>query len=422
MYAESELSQPPGAMDDIADPQLLPAPAVPAPLKEVRDLKLRVQIGVYAAILGVLPIDYLAFAFSLFQILTIYIISMIIAVTAIEFAFAQMFKLRKQSAYPGVIVVQLGAVQASIVAYHTGLAVLGKLLDLRGSFLCLLQSGGLTPVAIRGMRRLQMENFLRVGAANVEQAVESGNPVPFHPGAGLLSDAVLPRDQVLVFVPVHSLQRTIGVAGLLARESNRDIMDQRLLTGMGLALGLSLENLRQKEELGQQAATDELTGVYNRRYFFEEVNREMALADRYSSPLAVAILDVDGLKAVNDRLGHAAGDEVLRSVALRLLRYSRASDLAARIGGDEFALILPRTNAQAAQEMAARLQWAVDQHPVVLADGSELSVAISCGTASFPEEAQDTDALLRRADAVMYCIKAARRQGSDPDLQPPSLI
>jgi len=420
MYAESELSQPPEAMDDLADPQLLVAPTVPDSLKEVRDLKLRVQIGVFAAIVSLVPFYLFVLPLSPLRFLAVFGFSMIIAVTAIESAFAEMFKLRKRSAYPGVIVVQLGAVQSSTVAHHTGLAVLGKLLDLRGSFLCLLQNSGLTPVAVRGIRRLQMENFLRIGAANVAEAIESGNPVNFRPSTDLLSEAVLSRGMVLVFVPVHSLQRTIGIAGLLARQSNRDIVDHRLLTGMGLALGLSLENLRQKEELGHQAATDELTGVYNRRYFFEELNREMALAGRYSSSLAVAILDVDGLKAINDRLGHAAGDEVLRSVALRLLRYSRASDLAARIGGDEFALILPRTNAQAAQEMAARLQWAVDQHPIVMADGSEIAVAISCGTASFPEEAPDTEALLRRADAVMYCIKAARGQGSNPDFPPAS--
>ncbi len=421
MYAESELSQPPEAMNDIGDSQLLVAPTVPDPLKEVRDLRLRVQIGVFAAIIALVPFYLFVLPLSSLQFVAVFGFSFLIAITAIESAFAEMFKLRKRSAYPGVVVVQLGAVQSSTVAYHTGLAVLGQLLDLRGSFLCLLQAGGLTPVAIRGMRRLQMENFLRVGAANVEQAIESGDPVNFSPGADLLSQAVLPRDMVLAFLPIRSLQRTIGVAGLLARRSNRDAIDHRLLTGMGLALGLSLENLRQKEELGQQAATDELTGVYNRRYFFEELNRQMALAGRYSSPLAVAILDVDGLKAVNDRLGHAAGDEVLRSIALRLLRYSRASDLAARIGGDEFALILPRTNAQAALEMAGRLQWAVDQHLIVLADGRQLSVAISCGTASFPEEAADTEALVRRADAVMYCIKAARRRGADPDLQPPAL-
>ncbi len=421
MHVESELPQPPEAMDDIAPHEPIPDPTVPDSLKEVRDLKLRVQIGVYGTILAFVPFDAFLIRQSPLELLVNNLLYILVGTIAIEFAFAQMFKLRKQSAYPGVLVVQLGGMQSLAVAYLSGLAVLGKLLDLRGSFLCLHQNGGLSPVALRGITRLQLDNCLRLGAANIQDSIETCTPIAVHPVVSLLAAAVPARGEVLVFVPVRCLQRTIGIVGLLARESNRDIRDHRLLAGIGLAFGLSLENLRQKEELGQQAATDDLTGVYNRRYFFEDLDREMALARRYSTPLAVAMLDVDGLKEINDRLGHVAGDEVLRTVALRLLRYSRASDLVARIGGDEFALILPRTASQAAQEMAARLQWAVDQHSVALPDGRDLSVAVSCGTASFPEDAADTEALLRRADAVMYCVKEARRHSSNPRFPPPSL-
>src|SRR3990172_9379654 len=127
MYAESELSQPPGAMDDIADPQLLPAPAVPDPLREIRDLRRLVRIGVYAAITNDLPIYYFALDLSFVQVAVVAVIAWIISVAAVEGAFVQAFKLRKHSAYPSVIFVQMGAVQSSTVAHHTGLAVLGKL-------------------------------------------------------------------------------------------------------------------------------------------------------------------------------------------------------------------------------------------------------------------------------------------------------
>ena len=394
--------------------EALAAPAFPDPLKELRELKRRVQLGVYGCIVALVPFYVFVLPLSRYQFLAVYGFSLVIAFTAIEFAFSQMAKLRKRSAYPGVLVLQLGGVPSSAAACRAGLAVLDRLLKLRGSFLCLLQNGSLSLVAFSGLSRLQADQFLRLAAGAVDEALRSSEPVRFQSGSDLLSQAILSPGGVLVLVPVHSLQRAVGVVGLLAREGDTDVKDRDLLVGMGVALGLSLESLRQTEELRELAAMDELTGVYNRRYFFSELNREMAAAARQSAPLAVAILDVDGLKAINDRLGHAAGDELLRAIAMRLVRYSRAADLVARVGGDEFALILSNTDSAAAQTLAARLQHAVEREPVVLADGQELAIAVSSGTAAYPADAADAEALVRRADAVMYCVKAARRPAPKP--------
>src|SRR3990172_559413 len=410
MYSEFQL---PPLTESAPEEFSVPAPSGDDPLQEVRDLRKHVRTAVYAAILLALVFDAFVLGFNQLQLAVIALFSVLISAGSVEGAFLQAFKLRKQSAYPRDIIVQLSDANSSALAHQRGLAVIIRLLRLDGAFLCLLQHGSLSLVALNGLNRLQADHFLRTGAANIEQAVDTASAVPYRPHSAMLSEALLPSGARLVFVPVRSIHGTGGVLGLLAGRSNRDIADARLLNVIAFALGVSLENLHQTEDLRALAAMDELTGVYNRRYFFEEVNREMAFASRYKSPLAVAILDLDGLKAINDNLGHAAGDEVLRTVAMRLVRYSRASDLVARIGGDEFALILPRTNSRGAQDIAARLQYAVELDPVAFADGQDAHVAISYGIASYPEDADDIYSLIRRADAVMYCAKAARRQPTD---------
>jgi diguanylate cyclase (GGDEF)-like protein len=259
------------------------------------------------------------------------------------------------------------------------------------------------------MSRVSAERFLQVGMPNLRQALRDRQPVPFDPASALLLEAMLGRHERLVFVPVVALRKPIGVLALLGHDGNGDLKDGQLLRGIGIALGLSLENLRQKEELREMAAIDELTKVYNRRYFFEQLEREMAAAQRYDSPLALLIVDLDGLKYINDNYGHSAGDGALRTVAQCLVRLSRAADLVARLGGDEFAVILPRTDKGGAADIGARLQQAVSQSPLYVAEGVSAPLTISCGCGAFPEDAPDIEGLLRQADGSMYCGKAARR-------------
>jgi len=171
---------------------------------------------------------------------------------------------------------------------------------------------------------------------------------------------------------------------------------------------MSLESLRQRDELRTMAAIDELTRVYNRRYFFDQLDRELASARRYSVPVSVLMLDLDGLKGLNDSFGHETGDEALRTLAQRLVRYSRASDIVARVGGDEFAVILSRTDSEGAAQIARRLQSSVEDEVPVAGKGRGVRIAVSFGFASFPEDAEDAGQLLRQADGRMYAAKAAR--------------
>jgi diguanylate cyclase (GGDEF)-like protein len=159
--------------------------------------------------------------------------------------------------------------------------------------------------------------------------------------------------------------------------------------------------------LATASRRDGLTGLPNRRAFDEELAREVARAARWGTPLAVVALDVDRFKAVNDLHGHAVGDVVLREVAARVRATTRAGDLAARIGGEEFALLLPGADLVGARELAERLRAAIAAAPVE-AQGRTLAVTASLGCAAL-ERGEPPEALLARADARLYEAKRAGR-------------
>ncbi|MEA2646039.1 MAG: hypothetical protein QOE92_1122 [Chloroflexota bacterium] len=176
------------------------------------------------------------------------------------------------------------------------------------------------------------------------------------------------------------------------------------------AQDLFRELLRLKEtaaELDQLARVDILTAVANRRAVEEKVNEEWERAVRYRRPLAVLLVDVDHLKAINDRHGHAAGDRLLRAVADRLKAVLRGGDMLGRVGGDEFVVICPETDAAAAQQLADRLMQAAVADPLDVED-MKLSISLSIGWAVRESERQPQE-LLRAADDALYRAKAEGR-------------
>ncbi len=378
-------------------------------LNDIRRVKRLTQVGVYVGIFATQPVYYFVLHFALLQLLVVLLIGLVIATTAIEGAFSEMFKLRKRSAYPGAVTLQLGAMPTFNAACHAVGTVMDKLLHLKGSFLTIQnESGFLTLVALSNLSRADADRYLRLGAASIKQVLSSKEPVVLHPDNDLLAEAIMTPGKQVVFVPVQSFQKVVGVLGLLASESNSDVRDGELLSSLGAAIGASLESLRQRDELRTLATTDDLTKVYNRGYFFDQLDREIAASRRYAVPVSVLIFDLDGLKRLNDNFGHGLGDEALRSLAQRLVRYSRAPDIVARLGGDEFAVILPRTDSAGAAELAKRLQSCVEGEVLAAGKGRELRLRVSCGRASFPEDADDASMLLRQADGRMYAAKAAR--------------
>lgn len=160
--------------------------------------------------------------------------------------------------------------------------------------------------------------------------------------------------------------------------------------------------------LRAMAETDFLLGVANRRGFEKALARAIAYIKRYKASGALIVLDVDRLKPINDRFGHAAGDAVLKAVVDTVQQKIRASDVLGRLGGDEFALLLWNLDSVDAHAKAAALEAAIDNLALVY-DGHPISVGISAGVVEIDESAEAAAAMLR-ADQAMYQRKAARRR------------
>ena len=161
-------------------------------------------------------------------------------------------------------------------------------------------------------------------------------------------------------------------------------------------------------QLEQRSTEDALTGLYNRRKFDELLAREVDRAERYGSQLGLAMIDLDGFKPINDTWGHAAGDEVLVQIADLLRASLRRTDSIARIGGDEFVILIPELDADAFDRVLAKLRAALDDAALAW-KGHQLTVGASLGVAHFPADGRKPLDLMHVADQAMYRDKAARK-------------
>ena len=174
-------------------------------------------------------------------------------------------------------------------------------------------------------------------------------------------------------------------------------------------IGMLLKIYRMEEEMRQLASHDSLTGLLSRHAFFESANSYVSLALRDQRPYSVAIVDLDYFKSINDQHGHPAGDAVLKLFADVLNSVSRRSDIIGRLGGEEFALILPSTTAAEAYEFSGRLHNAIGKAVLKYKDVI-IQYTASIGLASYEPGSEDTvDTLLARADEALYQAKAAGR-------------
>ncbi|HEY9718549.1 MAG TPA: diguanylate cyclase [Trichormus sp.] len=210
-----------------------------------------------------------------------------------------------------------------------------------------------------------------------------------------------------LIVPLVMRERILGAMFLQHCSETKEwsIDDVSLVGALADNLSVAIENAELHREREQQAVTDGLTGVANRRSFTETFSREFERAKRYGEPLSLVIIDLDLLKKINDTYGHQAGDEAIKSIGKMLKQSSRSVDLPARYGGEEFCLLLPNTDIEMAEQSAERLRRLIND--VEIQGPGKISASL--GVATYPQHADDPDALFQRADEALYVAKQSGR-------------
>src|SRR6266404_5433411 len=201
------------------------------------------------------------------------------------------------------------------------------------------------------------------------------------------------------------LSRRRELTELVGRQVSLNTALMDVLSSSGLLRVPILIEYDELKRLELNAVTDPLTGLYNRRLFAETFEKELNRARRYGQPLGLVTLDLHRFKEVNDKHGHPRGDDVLRAAAATLKKALRTSDSAFRIGGDEFALLLPQTDAEQALALARRVEtvFAEVLQPLQL----NVSVSMDHGVATFPQDGEQAEQLIRVADERLYRLKHA---------------
>ena len=219
-----------------------------------------------------------------------------------------------------------------------------------------------------------------------------------------------------VAFPLVCRGRTIGA--LVGLDRRLAASEPRLSTAAQAAFeavlepgAIALDNAMRVQRAEALSVTDDLTGLYNSRYLAQVLRREAKRASRSGRPLSLLFGDLDGFKAINDTHGHLFGSRALVEAAAIIRGTARETDVAARFGGDEFALVLPDTGSEGAAAVGARIQERIAAHRFLQGDGLSITLTVSVGVATLPDVASSVEALIQAADKAMYRVKEHGKNG-----------
>ncbi|HTY13483.1 MAG TPA: GGDEF domain-containing protein [Candidatus Omnitrophota bacterium] len=212
----------------------------------------------------------------------------------------------------------------------------------------------------------------------------------------------------VITLPIFDRQKDLLGAFRLRTWVNYSKEDLELLLGLSDTVGIAANSLVEKEKLRQLSITDGLTQLYNRRCFEEMISNHFASSRRTGKPLGLLVIDIDHFKRVNDTEGHISGDRVLKRVSLAIKRVVRASDIVARYGGEEIAVVMPETSLEGSRILAGKIRAMIEALNIRYNGGKD-QVTVSVGIGQLGNETQNTEALFHAADANVYKAKEAGR-------------
>ncbi len=328
---------------------------------------------------------------------------------------------------------ELDALQKATAALLTTLdleKLLGQILDaaisaipvaFRGTLhLTARDTGQLQVRAAQGYTDARIRAFNRAGDSPIARAVRERRPLLVHSalaepvtGQGQAAASAAAEAREAVSAIIAPLLLGDEVLGAISLESYRPHAftqpDLQLLVSFAATATTAIHNAQLHGEVQKQAITDTLTGLYNRRGFFELGRREVERALRFGRPLTAIMLDIDYFKNVNDLYGHLVGDRVLIGLSGRLMQELRQIDLVGRYGGDEFVALLPETDLTNAMSVAERLRK-VAAGVTIPSASAPVKISLSAGVAALNPESKDLNSLLQKADQALY---EAKRGGRD---------
>ncbi|HWT79060.1 MAG TPA: diguanylate cyclase [Candidatus Methylomirabilis sp.] len=226
-------------------------------------------------------------------------------------------------------------------------------------------------------------------------------------GMAILTGTALTRS---ILLPLQALEEGANRFGAGDLSHRVALVRRDELGHLGETLNAMGEKLADTQKALEDLSNhDALTGLYNYREFHRRLTEEVQRSWRYGRPFSLLILDIDGFKAVNDTYGHLAGDEALRGLAALIRQEARPVDEVARYGGEEFAILLPETPGPGAFAMADRIREIIASHPVSIGPGQTVSLTVSIGVVTYPQDSESEDELIGVADKALYAAKNSGR-------------